>query len=532
MNDFNTKRKIIIVTGEDAKLVRAAEVVELNAERRVRSESPNGTVPAMISYETEQERAIIDAFRKMVSRYQMAYGLEYPPILVPNVSSPQAHQPSGELPRPYLRRELTDMELADLFLRRVKLGRKRETLFYFNGTYFERLPTDKFYTMIYGELREELSVNGSSRQIKSVAAAIMAEPSIEIADTENIVSGLCLQNGVLDLSTFRLYEHGPQYFFTWKLQVNWCGPSECPEFDRFIEYVTGGDPVLKQRFWEALGYVLVPNDNRAKRFIIMVGFGDTGKSVLGEVIRAFFDPDAVGSVDIFKMGDRFSLSTLVHKLVNISMDLSDAALNEQAVSIIKQITGRDLVQIEEKYKTPYSAIINCKLIFGTNHMLRVCSQDLAFARRILYLPFNYPVPLEKQDRFLLNKLMAERPGILYKALLAYRSLVARGYVFAGDDIYDMTRAYQPAEQVADQMDTLEQFIHQHCAEAADGFVTTEELYENYLMFCHSLQQEGINNKQTFSAKFNALIKRYPNVERTKKRVSNVPCNGYKGITLH
>lgn len=64
-------------------------------------------------------------------------------------------------------------------------------------------------TLIFGSLREELSVNGSSKQIKSVAAAIMAEPEIEVSELDAAAGGLCLQNGVLNVTTFELYPHSP-----------------------------------------------------------------------------------------------------------------------------------------------------------------------------------------------------------------------------------------------------------------------------------------------------------------------------------
>lgn len=531
MTKFDSNRKIITVSGDEAQLVQAAEMVEMNAERRVRAEASSGSIVPIITYDTEQERAIIGKLNQLRESYRIAYGLSVPPLLVP-AAPYSVVQPQQQIPDVYIHRAFSDMELAKLLLERKILRRVRETLFDYNGSYYVRLTTDKVHTMIYGELRDELSINGSSKQIKSVAAAIMAEPVIEINETENPPTGLCLQNGVLDLSTLTLYEHSPRYFFTWKMAVNWYGAQSCPEFDRFLETVTGGDQVLLQRFWEAIGYILVPGDNRAKRFLVMVGFGDTGKSVLGTVLRSFFAPEDVGSVDIFKMGDRFSLSTLVSKLINISMDLSNTALTDQAVAVIKQVTGRDLVQVEEKYKAPYSAIINCKLIFGSNHMLRINAQDQAFARRILYLPFSFPVPVERQDRNLASKLIAERSGILYKALMAYRSLVVKGYVFAGDDIYDMTRVYQPAEQVVDQRETIADFIRQHCTEAEGSFVTTDALHKAYLQFCQNLGREGIQNKQEFSTKFNASIKCFGSVIRTKKRVEGVPCNGYMGLQLY
>ena len=169
-----------------------------------------------------------------------------------------------------------------------------------------------------------------------------------------------------------------------------------------------------------IGYCLVPQDNSAKRIVLYQGVGNTGKSVLGSLLASFYEESAVGSVDAFRIGDRFSLSALATKALNISMDLPNSALNDQSVGVLKQISGNDLVQVEEKYKTPYAARIGCKMIFGTNHQLRTSSFDAAFLRRILLIPFNYPVPRYAQDPHLVDKLKNERAGIFFKAMLAYR----------------------------------------------------------------------------------------------------------------
>ena len=524
------KRKIIMVSGEEANLINAALEVERNAERRALKESQDGAVCPMIFYETETERAIIDAHQKLQLQYQIAHKLECLPLLIAGGGDSSIRPQSEELPHKYLRHAPTDMELAESLLRKVALRRQGETVFLYNNCYYERLSADKLHTLICQELRDELSISGSSRQFKSVAAAIMAEPTIEVANTRTSEATLCLENGILELRTLNLIKHSSNYFFTWKLQVSWLGEQPCPICDQFLSYAAGGDPVLIQRFWEAIGYVLAP-DNQAKRFLLLQGLGDTGKSVFGSLLASFFEPQAVGSVDIFRLGDRFSLSTLANKRINISMDLSDASLNEQAVSIIKQITGRDLVQVEEKYKTPYTARVDCKLVFGTNHTVRTHSYDRAFLRRVLYLPFNYPVPKNRQNPNILNLLRAERSGILYKAVRAYQALVCRRYVFSGDDLYSFEKALQSGEQTTDQTEILEMFIQQYCTPEAGGFVTTDALFDCYTAYCRTLRQEGIRNKQVFSAKFNAAIGRFFCTTRTKKRINGIPCNGYLGLSL-
>jgi phage/plasmid-associated DNA primase len=164
-------------------------------------------------------------------------------------------------------------------------------------------------------------------------------------------------------------------------------------------------------------------------------------------------------------------------------------------------------------------------------MLRINSHDSAFLRRILLLPFKYPIPKNKQDPDLRLRLEAERSGILFKALQAYRGLVARGYIFSGDDVYDFKNFCQQGEEIADQEETLRQFVQQHCVEAPDAFVTTDLLYERYQEFCKRNKREEIHNKQSFSSKFNALIKDSTNVKLTKKRVNGIPCNGYLGMSI-
>ena len=530
MNNFNSRRKIVYVHGEEAQLVQMAEQIHLAATKRAQEAAQPGTTSPMAFYETEMETGVLDRLQALVRQYQKAMNLDLPPILVPaGAQRPDPLSVDNNPIRVY-RQAPTDLEMAEIFISRVMVRRRDVNIYHFDGRIYRLLTADQLHTLILETLRQELGINGSSKQIKSVAAAIMAEPRIEVKNEEVNAAGICLRNGILDLNTLQLRPHSPGCFFTWMMDVDWLGERPCPVCDRFFEFAAGGDPVLIQRFWEALAYAMLPDYN-TKRFLVLMGKGDSGKSVFGATVESFFEETAVGSVDIFKFGDRFPIGTLAHKRVNISMDLSNSAMTEQAISVIKQITGRDLIMVEEKYKTPYATRIDCKLIFGTNHALRTNSHDTAFLRRVLYLPFHYPVPPNMQNPNLRQMLRAEKSGIFYKALLAYKALVAKGYFFSGDDIYDFTKAYQAGEEVTDPETVLEEFVAAHCGEQQDGFVTTDALYEAYQAYCRSLGHDFIRNKQVFSTKFNAIVQRIPNVMLHKKRVDGVSCNGYAGLAL-
>lgn len=361
-----------------------------------------------------------------------------------------------------------------------------------------------------------------------MAAAIKAEPTIQVNDEKLPVGGLCLRNCVIDIASMTCADHSPQFFFTIQLDVQYQGPQPTPVMDSFLYQIAGGDVTLIRRIWQVIGYCLVPQDNRAKRFFLFQGLGNTGKSVLGSLIASFYEESAVGSVDAFRIGDRFSLSSLIGHAINLSMDLPSSALNDQAVGVIKQITGNDLVQVEEKYRTPYAARVGVKLIFGTNHQLRTSTFDAAFLRRICLIPFNYPVPKYQQDHYLLDKLKLEKSGIFYKAMEAYRELVANNYTFAGDDVYDMVNTKQAGEQLIDHDTCIEAFIERHIAAVSGGFVPTEELHMVYM----TENPDGLADRQKFSSRFKLLaVKHGLAIVNKKKRINGEPTNGYEGIAL-
>lgn len=530
--------QVIHVYGEEANIVLAADDVMQKAEVRSREiEQETGLIVPIDMFEDSKDGAIIAAYDTLIFQYQNTLDLPKPPILYARPEPAAKYPAPGMSPSvPYYEFQRrannpTNMDLEQFLLARVELRRCGETVYKYDNGYYRKLSGADLRTLIYKLLRDELSRSGQARQLKEVETLLLAEPLIEAVPIDLNQQLICLENGVLNTSTMTLLPHSSGYFFTSKLSVRWEEYATCPAFDQFLHTVTGGDPVLKQRFLEAIGYVLVP-DNRAKRFLLLQGLGDTGKSVLGILLAAFFAPSDVAGLDLFRFGDRFALSSLVDKRLNVSMDLTDSALSEQAVSVIKQLTGQDLVQVEEKYKAPYSAHITCKLVFGTNHTLRLNASDQAFMRRVLYLPFQYPVPPERRIHGLANILANERNGIFKKALYAYLGLVNRSYQFAGDDIYQIQAMHQCGNPQMTLEQGISEFISAMCSEDSNSLISTEDLHRCYLHFCTNARIPSCDNRQQFSTKFQSLAStRLPSVTRTKKRVDGKPQNVYVGVKI-
>lgn len=544
-----SKREVILVRPEAYGLVRAGTAIIEEAEaQRAEREATGGGICPILEFNSKEEGAIVQKMDQLAREYQKKHGLAEPPTLVtelPTVSSttkadtPQAFVPQSAMTLPAVstgkfhffdrssEKGPSHIQLENLLVARVPLRRNGEAIYVWVGTYYKRMTEAEIRTLIRQYLDQELSINGNAMQLQNVQTLLCADPRIQGVPLENGETDLlCLTNGLLDLKTLQLLPANSNFFFTSRIEAAWLGAQMCRNFDAFLQQTFGGDPTLIKRMWQVLGYALAP-DNRAKRFVVLQGVGNSGKSVIGNLISSFFDPSAVANVDIFKLKERFATAELVDKRVNVSMDLPAGNLSDQAVGMLKKITGGDAVTVEEKYHAPRSAVINATMIFGTNHELRLWDFDEAFAKRVLLVPFQYPVPKEQQDPHLIDRLKAERAGILYRAVLEYRELVKNNYVFAGDDVISFHS--QCVERSTVPPDGVVEFIAACCMMDATNFTSTERLHLAYLDFCREHRLPALNDRAAFSRQFSTAAGTA--VKREKQRVNGVPMNGYRGIAL-
>ena len=429
------------------------------------------------------------------------------------------------------RRRLTDLELKYLVMQRVSFKKKGEEVHFFNGKYYERLTKNGFCTRIFDALRFELTEEGSATRVKTVAESLMMESRIEAQERQTPHGKIVLNNGVLDIGSLCLEPFNPDYFITWGLDVDWSLEKNCPNFNRFMNFATGNDNVLLQRFLEAIGYMLVGEGNIAKRFIFMEGVPSSGKSLLASFIRSYFHEEDVSSTDPFRLGDSFALATMAHSRLNLCMDVANGYLPEAAVAVTKQCVGSDAVTVNPKYKEPYTKKLDTKMVFASNFPLRTSAYDQAFFDRILWLPFNYSVPKAQQDHYLLNRLMGERSAVFYRVVLAYKQLERNRFIFTGDNYIQGGYLVGKVDSVDSAEAILKGFAEETCIKDEENFVTTKELYHSYLNYCKTNGVRVIDNKQLFSAKLRPILEGNFQASRDKRRVDGIPSNGYKGIRL-
>ena len=363
--------------------------------------------------------------------------------------------------------------------------------------------------LLYLYCRPFVAAIGDSSIIKKIYDLIMIYPDIcHKQEPDSASYFLAFDNGILDVRSMRLQPHSPEIFVTSRVIGNFCPEQSlaCPVFDQFLYTVSGGDSVLTQRIWEAIGYILTP-DYRGKCFFILQGVPDSGKSLLGALIASFFEDEDVTALDIDAFGERFGPSDLVDKHLCLSMDLSAGLWDSRSAGMIKSLTGGDMLTVDIKYQPRAKFRNKAKILFATNHAVGTKEDDSALLRRVVCIPFRYSVPREAQDQELLAKLKQERDAILTRALIAYGTLRRRKYIFSGDGVYHLNDVVNGGRfgGVAPALSLDEAilgFAHRHCRSVA-----TEEAFMADLFGAFQKENPAMKNiqVQTFSAKLHKVL---------------------------
>lgn len=406
---------------------------------------------------------------------------------------------------------------AQKIIETVPLHVFKQKLYIYNNCYYQYYPKEAALKVIAAMCREEYECAGRKHFLDEVYEVIIAEPNITKDSDEPNKKFLSFNNGVLDLTRRILLPHYSLYFITYGIQCNY-EQGECPNFERFIYTAMYGNAGLIERVYQMIGYILSPDMN-GKVFFLLQGCPHSGKSLLSELLRSFFNREAVMPLDVHELSDRFAPSNLEGKALCVSPDLPSGALDVKAVSKLKQLTGNDWISADVKYQDRVEFCCRAKFVLVTNHPFVTRQSDEAFMERVVAIPFLYAVPKEQQDPALLDKLKTERSAIAFKAMQAYYNLVQNKYRFAGS--YQPNTApvlyAQNSGNMTDLSSAIYGFAMNYLQADKEGIVFMEDALNVFM------EQYGIEiTAQAFSSRFEDAVGQLFHAPKARKRKSGEP----------
>ena len=253
----------------------------------------------------------------------------------------------------------------------------------------------------------------------------------ELNADESIIN---FRNGILHLDTMELTPHTPEIFTSIQIPCDFTGEQATPIFDKFFNEFTDGDKAKQQLLLEFMGAAV--SNVHGYRFrghngnsLFLVGQGRTGKSVLKRFVEKLIGEDNCSNGDLQDLEQRFGAYNIYNKRLYGNSDAGFMPIRE--LKIFKQLTGGDSIMIEGKCRDPFNYTFKGFLWFCCNELPKFGGDRGEHVyNRIIPMECTHRVSETDRDANLVDKLVCESSGIIYKAIHALKVAITNGYNFS------------------------------------------------------------------------------------------------------
>ena len=475
----------------DAVLALQIDTVEMGANfQRLAQRAAAILQPELDShYATEIANAMTRARITPLPRNQIAAGIR-------RQRAPQ--QQSGDQVTPQSAAELVIQDIQDLAhsdeLRRVSCP----SVWYFQGNFgtwqqdhweLEQQFDLKVTRILQRRLpNHNLTTNFINSTIKNIKAKVFLNGNIPLpcrierpdAEPEQ-VQVIQVENGMIDLSsptTLAVTNADPFIFGAPRLPVEYDEQSNCPRWLRTLgeifPAVNEGDHRIRF-LQEFFGYCLRPWDCRQEMFVVFVGGGANGKSVVLEVLGAMLGTENVSHLNLEHFQGEFRLVNMEYKLCNISSDMQRMPKVQEG--LLKQLVSGERVQVNIKHQAPRTMKPTAKLIFATNHLPQFSDTSDGIWRRMTVVPFLETIPEERRDRGLARRIADEElNGLFNWAAEGLRRLISQGSFTVCQTCDEALGTHRH------DSDPVAQFLDECCVFEESSEVLVDTLYLAYSGF--------------------------------------------------
>ena len=304
-------------------------------------------------------------------------------------------------------------------------------------------------------------------------------------------------------------EHSSKYFILNGLDYAYKPDRGCPMFEAFLDETFDGDKERIELIQQWFGYVMCSSDLSMHKFMMFVGEGANGKTVLSRILELLIGDENCSHIPLAMFSDKFVLSATIGKMLNSTSE-SSSELDRQSEMMLKMYTSGDSMEFQRKFRDSVRARPTAKILISTNELPRFADKSNGLWRRMIVVPFDKSVAEEKQNRNLIYLLMSERPGIFNWAHRGYQSLCENGGFNMPRRCSEMLSGYRSETNPA------RAFLESHYKyDAASEGIACSRVYDHYKSFCDADGYLPMNANN-----FGKEVKRlFPQCERVKKRIN-------------
>ena len=292
---------------------------------------------------------------------------------------------------------------------------------------------------------------------------------------------LQFQKHIFDLENGKTFIATPEYFVTnpipYKLhQDNLEGT---PIMDRIFGEWVGEDYI--KTLYEIIAYCMLP-DYPIHRLFCFIGGGLNGKSKFLELLKKFVGEENVCSTELDTLlSSRFEVTKLHKKLV---CQMGETNFNEiSRTSVLKKLTGGDLIGFEYKNKTPFESKNYAKIIIATNSIPTTTDKTIGFYRRwmIIDFPFRFS---EKKD------ILKEIPEEEYESL-ALKCTGILNDLLKKRQFHNEGSVEERIKRYEERSDYLQRFLDEFVETSGEGYITKADFHKKFTSWCNETHHRAL-----------------------------------------
>jgi len=353
----------------------------------------------------------------------------------------------------------------------------------------EMLKTSDHRERIEIEKFAMISENGRRRKSCVEMATLIKKLNIKSDQLDINPWLLNCNNGTLNILTGDFMKHKQENMITKIANVEYDPNADCPKWKQFIREIMDFKTDVIDFLQTAAGWAIT-GDIREQTMFILFGSGANGKSTFLNTIMNLLGDYAIETpTETFmrKTGDQ--ITNDIARLRGARFVATTEAEQGKRLSepLIKKITGNDQMTARFLYGEFFNFKPTFKIFMATNHKPVIKGTDYGIWRRIKLIPFTTRIPVEKQDKELEDKLIAEASGILNWLLEGVKKWKHDGLI-APDSILQATDEYRG------EMDVIGNFLKEKCLVNSSVSIRIRELYKVYSDWCDDNNEHAVSER--------------------------------------
>lgn len=397
--------------------------------------------------------------------------------------------------------EIAD-EVIKLYEERVsKLAFHDDDFWNWTGTHWMKLDPSELWRLVaknFGHLPAAKKAN-DHRGILEVMRKCL--PSFKDASGE--ASGVNFANGFLT-KELKLLPHAPEQGMTYVLEFSYM-PEEAGKSAMFFQYLQDSwghqedYTAKKQMIREAMAATLFGMAPSFQKVFLLKGTGDTGKSVLLEIIETLVPEEAKASVPPDRWHERFLMAEIAGKLLNRCGELKDRHKIEGA-TFKEMVTGGEQTG-EHKNQNPFRFRPRCAHWFASNFYPKTTDGSHGFNRRWMILGFDKIVGEDKKIIDLGQKIAYEEvEGIVAWVVQCLPELIKRQKYTTcpSSDLMNMEMSLENSP--------TRQFLRDRISFKEGKHTLTKELYTCYMGYLAATHAGKVQSLAVFTNEFDELLR--------------------------